>query len=236
MKAERINKNQVRFTLNRADLKARQLKVTDLSYGSEKARALFDDMMRQAAIEFGFDLKGHPVMIEAIPVSEDSLMITMTQVNSQDDLISLFRSNIPGAEMGFPLENGQERPGGPGESMPDLRVQTPEEKPASEPETAQEIPVLYTFDSFESLLEAARTVSPSARLRNCLYRDTESGAYHLLVRFTRQTRALRYILTALTEFCAEMSRDPLHIAYIEERCQLSVGTRAIQKLSAMENS
>ena len=42
MKSERISKNQVRFTLNRADLKARQLKISDLTYGSDKAKALFE--------------------------------------------------------------------------------------------------------------------------------------------------------------------------------------------------
>ena len=158
MKAEKISKNQVRFTLNRADLNARQLKVTDLSYGSEKARALFDDMMRQAVAEFGFNLHGHPVMIEAIPVTEDSLMITMTQVNSQDDLISLFRSNIPGAEMGLPIGS---RPAGRPEAEPDLRVASVEE-PAAAPEKNEEISVVYSFESFQTLLEAARAFAPAA--------------------------------------------------------------------------
>ena len=48
MKAERINKNQIRFTLNKADLQERQLKVTELAYGSDKTKALFDDMMHTA--------------------------------------------------------------------------------------------------------------------------------------------------------------------------------------------
>ena len=217
MKSERISKNQVRFTLNRADLKARQLKISDLSYGSEKAKALFDDMMMQAAAEFGFDLTQHPVMIEAIPISEDSLMITMTQVRSHEDLLSLFRSNVPGADMG------------PDDI--DQRVRTQEE-PVEEPST--ETVMVYTFDTFDNVLDAARTVSSTLRLRNQLYRDADTGAYHLIVSFQRQTRTLRYVLTALTEYASDVSRDPLRIAYIREHEHLSVHARPLQKLAAME--
>ncbi len=222
MKSERINKNQVRFTLNRADLKARHIKITDLSYGSEQAKALFEDMIQQAVIEFGFDLTGHPVMIEAIPISEDSLMITMTQVNGQEDMLSLFRSNIPGADMG------------PGE--PDLRVQPQESAPQSTPDDSKGtlVQVVFSFDSFDELTEAARMVDPKFRLRNQLYFEPGPNTYHLLVSFTRQTRQLRYVLTALTEFCADMSRDPLRIAYLMEHARPVMQARALQKLSSLE--
>ncbi len=220
MKAERINKNQVRFTLNRADLRARHLKIADLSYGSDKTRALFEDMMQQAITEFGFDLSGHPVMIEAIPISEDSLMITMTQVNGQEDLISLFRSNVPGADQG------------PGEL--DLRFQQTPEEPQEAKEAPTEVVILYTFDSFDTLMEAVHTIPASLRLRNVLYHEVDTGRYHLKVHLARQTRQLRYVLTALTEFAAEVSRDPLRIAYIEEHASTTIKARALQKLHELE--
>ena len=55
MKIEKINENQIRCTLTRADLAERKLKLSELTYGSEKARNLFQDMMRQAAYELGFE-------------------------------------------------------------------------------------------------------------------------------------------------------------------------------------
>ena len=48
MKIEKINENQIRCTLTRADLEKRQIKLSELAYGSEKARALFREMMLQA--------------------------------------------------------------------------------------------------------------------------------------------------------------------------------------------
>ena len=55
MKIERVNENQIRCTLNQADLASRQLKISELAYGSEKAKELFRDMMQQASYEVGFE-------------------------------------------------------------------------------------------------------------------------------------------------------------------------------------
>lgn len=41
MKIEKINDNQIRCTLTRADLADRQLKLSELAYGSEKAKITF---------------------------------------------------------------------------------------------------------------------------------------------------------------------------------------------------
>ena len=74
MKIEKINDNQIRCTLTRADLAARQLQLSELAYGTEKAKSLFHDMMQQAAFEFGFEADDIPLMIEAIPASADSIV------------------------------------------------------------------------------------------------------------------------------------------------------------------
>ena len=49
MKIEKLNENQIRCTLTHADLAARHLKLSELAYGTEKAKALFRDMMQQAS-------------------------------------------------------------------------------------------------------------------------------------------------------------------------------------------
>ena len=80
MKIEKINDNQIRCTLTRADLADRQLKLSELAYGSEKAKSLFHDMMQQAAHECGFEAEDIPLMIEAIPASADSIVLIITKV------------------------------------------------------------------------------------------------------------------------------------------------------------
>ena len=44
MKIEKLNDNQIRCTLTPADLEERQLKLSELAYGTEKAKSLFHDI------------------------------------------------------------------------------------------------------------------------------------------------------------------------------------------------
>ena len=72
MKIEKVNENQIRCTLTREDLASRELKISELAYGTEKAKSLFRDMMQQANFEFGFEAEDIPLMIEAIPLNASS--------------------------------------------------------------------------------------------------------------------------------------------------------------------
>lgn len=45
MKIERLNENQIRCTLSKEDLVNREIKLSELAYGSDKAKRLFRDMM-----------------------------------------------------------------------------------------------------------------------------------------------------------------------------------------------
>ena len=55
MKIEKLNENQIRCTLTREDLASREIRLTELAYGSAKARELFQDMMQQAFRDFHFE-------------------------------------------------------------------------------------------------------------------------------------------------------------------------------------
>ena len=51
MKIEKINENQIKCTLNKSDLASRHIKISELAYGSEKAKDLFRDMMQQSSYD-----------------------------------------------------------------------------------------------------------------------------------------------------------------------------------------
>ena len=63
MKIEKINENQIRCTLTREDLELHQIRLSELAYGSEKAKKLFRDMMEQAQLEFGFEADNIPLIM-----------------------------------------------------------------------------------------------------------------------------------------------------------------------------
>lgn len=90
MKIEKISDTQIRCTLNKDDLVDRQLRISELAYGTEKAKNLFRDMMQQANCEFGFEADDIPLMIEAIPVSPECLVLVITKIDDPDELDTRF--------------------------------------------------------------------------------------------------------------------------------------------------
>ena len=99
MKIERINDNQIRCILTKSDLAKRAIKISELAYGSEKAKNLFRDMMRQAQKELGFNAEDIPLMIEAIPYSEHIVLI-ITKVEDPEELDTKFSNFAPGVREG----------------------------------------------------------------------------------------------------------------------------------------
>ena len=98
MKIEKISNSQIRCILTGEDLASRHLRLSELAYGSEKARALFRDMMEQAAVQCGFDAENYPLMIEAIPLGSDSIVLIVTKVDNPDELDTRFSNFAPSVQ------------------------------------------------------------------------------------------------------------------------------------------
>ena len=95
MKIEKVNDHQIRCTLTKADLADRELKISELAYGTEKAKSLFRDMMQQASYEFGFDAEDIPLMIEAIPLNSECIVLVITKVEDPEELDTRFSKFAP---------------------------------------------------------------------------------------------------------------------------------------------
>ncbi len=104
MKIEKINDNQIRCTLNQQDLQSREIKISELAYGTQKAKDLFHDMIEQADHEFGFHTDDMPLMIEAIPISMDCIVLVITKVEDPEELDTRFSRFAPSEEDGSALE------------------------------------------------------------------------------------------------------------------------------------
>ena len=90
MRIERINENSIRCVLTNFDLSVRNVNLSELTYGSEKARNLFREMMQKASSEVGFDAEDIPIMVEAIPMPNDSIMLIITKVGDPEELDTRF--------------------------------------------------------------------------------------------------------------------------------------------------
>lgn len=95
MKIEKVNDNQIRCTLTKSDLIERQIKISELAYGTEKAKSLFRDMMQQASYEYGFEAEDIPLMIEAIPINSECIVLVITKVEDPEELDTRFSKFAP---------------------------------------------------------------------------------------------------------------------------------------------
>lgn len=90
LKIELINENQIRCTLTKDDLASRHIKLSELAYGTTKARLLFREMIEKASADYGFVTEDLPLMIEAIPVPHDGIVLVISKVNEPEELDTRF--------------------------------------------------------------------------------------------------------------------------------------------------
>lgn len=90
MKIEKINENQIRCILTQEDLQSRDIRLSELTYGSGKARNLFREMMKEAYRDYGFRIDNTPLMVEAVPDSGGNLTLIITKVRNPEEIDSRF--------------------------------------------------------------------------------------------------------------------------------------------------
>ncbi len=205
MKIEKVNENQIRCILSKEDLADRQMKLSELAYGSEKAKSLFRDMIEQANDEFGFEVDDIPLMIEAIPLSGENIILQITKVEYPEELdtrfskfsaseeeasetedVSLF-SDIQKADdvlglfkkMKEKFEKQEEK-----ETHTEQAGGEKEENP--KPAKKKEVPVnltkMYEVQCMEQLERLSRVLGGYYTGDNDLYKDEKKNRYYLLVR------------------------------------------------------
>lgn len=197
MRIERINENSIRCTLTSFDLSVRNLNLRELAYGSEKARKLFEEMMSKASSEVGFNAENTPIMIEAIPMSSDSIQLIISKVSNPEELdtrFSRFTQNpaltketeswinklasalLEGAD-GFAEQlkkAGQEAAAKVSDSKTETQDQTDAPKiPESEFRA-------FAFDNLELVIKAARSAR-SYTGRSVLYKSPADAHYVLVI-------------------------------------------------------
>ena len=82
MKLNLINDDQLQIIVTKNDMFGRDM------------RALFRDIIDQARVQFGFEVVHNTsLMVEAYPLSEESMILTITKINAEDIDLDLFMTN-----------------------------------------------------------------------------------------------------------------------------------------------
>lgn len=247
MKIEKINDNQIRCTLTHADLVERQLHLSELAYGSEKAKSLFHDMMQQAAYEFGFEVDDLPLMIEAMPAAGDTLVLIITKVENPEELdhrFSKFSSSLTADNHSTGNDSFGKLEGA--ETLMNLLDKVKEkmdaavQKKSSTPEPSKEQPDqeeshtlrLFSFSTMDHILQAAHLLNGIYYGSNTLYKDSAENVFVLAITQSEHTKNdFNRICNMLTEYGTLEKSTSSMLAFLEEHCDLILSTNAMQELA-----
>lgn len=246
MKIEKVNDHQIRCTLTREDLLSRELKISELAYGTDKAKDLFRDMMQQAACEFGFEAEDIPLMIEAIPLNAECIVLIVTKVEDPEELDTRFARFAPSvSEEGESSENSYPEIS---DEVMDLferihkNVPTPEKTVIREsensaeakPEKEEEVYRVFAFSSISELTGLAHIFGPDLVCENRLYKNGQNGQYLLVVnQRALSAESFGKVCNTISEYGTTTKALQTGIAYMDEHFDCIIPANALQKLSGI---
>ena len=237
VKIEKLNDNQIRCTLTRADLADRELKLSELVCGTEKAKSLFQDMMQKAHSEFGFEAEDMPLMIEAVPASADSIVLIITKVDDPEELDNKFSKFGSSLEFDHKKRHVLEKLEG-AENLLDLldKVKAAvSEPPKAKTESPKEELVpnvrLFSFSTIDMVILASHLLKDIYDGTNTLYKDTPNDLYVLAITQSQlSTIEFNKVCNMLSEYgCMEKVSYAI-LAYLKEHCEMIVAGNAVQQL------
>lgn len=240
MKIEKVSENQIRCTLTKEDLASRELKISELAYGTEKAKNLFRDMMRQANFEFGFEAEDIPLMIEAIPMNAECIVLIITKVEDPEELDTRFARFAPSIHE--ELEEDEDEDASATEEVMDLfrRLQGSEELPAPAvsvqelpPDTDEQMLMrMLRFSTLHLLITASDAVANDYTGTSVLYKDTQEDCYLLFMTHPQEDAvSFNKCCNVLSEYGSLQKVLPSTPSYLEEHCETVIADNALQTLA-----
>lgn len=241
MKIEKVNENQIRCTLTREDLASRELKISELAYGTEKAKNLFRDMMQQANFEFGFEAEDIPLMIEAIPLNAECIVLIITKVEDPEELDTRFSRFAPSVtedddeDEDADYDDHEEH-----QEMLDLfrRLQETKADAAAEPaprENTEEEKLrtrIFCLDSLQQVMSVAAVTDARFHGLSTLYKDERNQKYLLVLTQGSATREdFDRVSNMISEYGSLQRTMPASRTFLEEHYEALVSENALKVLT-----
>ena len=264
MKIEKVNDHQIRCTLTKNDLADRELKISELAYGTDKAKSLFRDMMQQAAYEFGFEADDIPLMIEAIPLNSDCIVLIITKVEDPDELDTRFSNFAPSVndeEEDFDSDefdsgNLTYEEDGANEVLDLFRklqesqqtdsslssMEKSSQKPAQavaksevEVDSGKNITKVFMFESLNELTRVSALLANFYHGTNSLYKNQSNGTYLLVIhRDSHTPNEFNKVCNTLSEYGYLEKNGTVSVAYMDEHYDRVIANDAILSLSLIK--
>ena len=236
MKIEKINDNKIRCTLTSADLAERNLKLSELAYGTEKARSLFQDMMLEANQQFGFNVDNAPLMVEAVPVAPDSIVLIITRVedpqeldtrpepvqySGADDIIDLFHKLCD-------VKNKAQ------EIAKKAAQKENEKEPAASEEKNVDLVRTFHFSTLDDVISSAKALNQYFTGSNSLYKNRADANYQLVLHQSGcKPEEFNKVCNILSEYGRQESFSLAAEAFLLEHGNAMVKENALQELASL---
>lgn len=261
MKIEKVNEKQIRCTLTKGDLTSRNLKMSELAYGTDKAKNLFKDMMREAYSKFGFEVEDIPLMIEAIPLSNEAIVLIITKVEDPEELDTRFSKFAPMLSDGDQQEQKKKDPGMADDIIDLFRklkeqveeaqgflassdsgdsITTNRKIGSAETGGEKEVKItiqvdltkLYSFGNLDDVIRVSKILKGIYHGDNALYKNPDDGRYYLLLRKTDHTpEVFNKVCNMITEYGHMEECTTAVEGRIKEHFEVIVPGFALEKLS-----
>lgn len=258
MKIEKVNDHQIRCTLTREDLADRELKLSELAYGTEKAKDLFRDMMQQASFEFGFEAEDIPLMIEAIPLNSECIVLIITKVEDPDELDTRFSKFAPSVheeegtlddvldtisegaddvlDLFRKIQNGRTSSAAENSTDSEAARRTFKDalqKKLSDSASSVELTKIYSLCSLREVTTVAHVLSGFYDGVNSLYKQKD-GTYLLVISKSGHAPVdFNKVCNILSEYGTCIRSVSASEAYLEEHFEPIIKNTALQSLSCI---
>lgn len=263
MKIEKLNENQIRCTLNKSDLADHNIRLTELAYGTDRAKALFRDMMQKASDDVGFEVGDIPLMIEAIPVNPDCLILIITKVEDPEELDTRFsKFTKPSSEeydeyedenddeddeeyassdstsifdvLGNIVENLEAARNASEQKQNASSVSAKKTPAGREPKAGYDIYRIFVFSSLSNVTSAAEQLRGIYDGENTLFKNPKDSQYYLILNRSEHTSdEFNLVCNTLCEYGSKIRTTYAMPYHIAEHFQPIIKQSALQKLGEL---
>lgn len=250
MKIERVNDHQIRCTLTKKELEKRDLKLSEMSYGNEKVKRLFQDMMQMAAYECDFEAEDTPLMIEVIPFTECAVII-ITKVEDPDELDTRFSRFAPSVHDGDNPLAGilsdvvQSLSGGRediSELFKKMQQHNDKEAPAlleASVESDETVPsadkrIFFEFNTMNETLRACKALTYAYDGSSTLYKNKLKNSFLLyLYNVNSSAEDFTRVCSILSEYAGTVYDNGYFRFYADEHCEVMIPENAVEALAGI---
>lgn len=243
MKIEKIDENSIALILKDEELKNRNLKMSDLSYGSEKAQDLLVEVMNLAKTEVGFTPDA-PLAVEAVPLKDGDIKLIVTKVFNPDELDARYSRFTPMKNEKVPFSIMQ---------MLENTIDKFEEalkqgntRGIDEVNNVEKLEItkgtdqiaIFEFDEIDKASDACRNVN-SYDYVSVFYKDEKNKKFYLVLSISGNVPKLTMddfnkVCNTLAEYGTRIrGKVGMNQAYYEEHYKIIIKEDAVNKLSRL---